>query len=77
MNSDVLLTSASRRLATATPGELAVSGEALDPKSEEIAGLALQCLAHLFTWIPLANYVSPHLLQMILHFSTVNQVRFP
>ena len=41
----------------------------LDPESEEVSGLALQCLSHLFSWIPLSSTITPSLLTTIFYFA--------
>ena len=35
----------------------------------EVTTLALKCLAHLFTWVPLTTVISPRLLASIFHFA--------
>jgi len=35
----------------------------------EVATLALKCLIHLFTWVPLSTVISPRLLAAIFHFA--------
>ncbi|XP_073218940.1 exportin-6 isoform X3 [Lepidochelys kempii] len=41
----------------------------LDTESEYICSLALECLAHLFSWIPLSASITPSLLTTIFHFA--------
>ncbi|RLV89501.1 hypothetical protein DV515_00014837 [Chloebia gouldiae] len=41
----------------------------LDTDSEYICSLALECLAHLFSWIPLSASITPSLLTTIFHFA--------
>lgn len=41
----------------------------LDRESEHVCSLALECLAHLFSWIPLSASITPHLLATIFHFA--------
>ncbi|KAB0396516.1 hypothetical protein E2I00_008528, partial [Balaenoptera physalus] len=41
----------------------------LDADSEYICSLALECLAHLFRWIPLSASIIPSLLTTIFHFA--------
>uniref|UniRef100_A0A8C4V520 Exportin 6 n=1 Tax=Falco tinnunculus TaxID=100819 RepID=A0A8C4V520_FALTI len=41
----------------------------LDTESEYICSLALECLAHLFSWIPLSTSITPSLLTTIFHFA--------
>lgn len=41
----------------------------LDLESEYICSLALECLAHLFSWIPLSSSITPSLLTTIFHFA--------
>uniref|UniRef100_A0A8C9UN02 Exportin-6 n=1 Tax=Spermophilus dauricus TaxID=99837 RepID=A0A8C9UN02_SPEDA len=41
----------------------------LDSESEYICSLALECLAHLFSWIPLSASITPSLLTTIFHFA--------
>nr|XP_032655284.1 exportin-6 [Chelonoidis abingdonii] len=41
----------------------------LDSESEYICSLALECLAHLFSWIPLSTSITPSLLTTIFHFA--------
>ncbi|KAK7833248.1 hypothetical protein U0070_017247 [Myodes glareolus] len=41
----------------------------LDVESEYICSLALECLAHLFSWIPLSASITPSLLTTIFHFA--------
>ena len=43
----------------------------LDPESETIASLALNCLTHLFSWIPLSSLITPHLLNTIFLFASL------
>ena len=46
-------------LGAVAAGRVAGGGEApLDSDSEEVASLALRCLAHMFTWIQLSSNVS-------------------
>lgn len=40
----------------------------LDSSSQELARLALECLAHLFSWIPLSSTITPSLLSTIFHY---------
>ena len=43
-----------------------------DSDSEEVAALALKCLGHLFTWIPLANnLIGPRLLSIVFQFAAL------
>ena len=43
-----------------------------DSDSEEVAALALKCLGHLFTWIPLAgNLIEPRLLGVVFQFAAL------
>uniref|UniRef100_A0A452TP23 Exportin-6 n=1 Tax=Ursus maritimus TaxID=29073 RepID=A0A452TP23_URSMA len=59
----------------ATPPPSPTSGESgmpipiLDAESEYICSLALECLAHLFSWIPLSASITPSLLTTIFHFA--------
>ncbi|XP_071427530.1 exportin-6 isoform X1 [Pithys albifrons albifrons] len=41
----------------------------LDTDSEYVCSLALECLAHLFSWIPLSTSITPSLLTTIFHFA--------
>lgn len=41
----------------------------LDPDSEELSSLALACLAHLFSWIPLSTCITPSLLATVFCFA--------
>ena len=41
----------------------------LDPDSEELSSLALACLAHLFSWIPLSVHITPSLLATVFCFA--------
>uniref|UniRef100_A0A803TCQ5 Importin N-terminal domain-containing protein n=1 Tax=Anolis carolinensis TaxID=28377 RepID=A0A803TCQ5_ANOCA len=41
----------------------------LDAESEYVCSLALECLAHLFSWIPLSTSITPSLLTTIFHFA--------
>ncbi|XP_039630532.1 exportin-6 isoform X1 [Polypterus senegalus] len=41
----------------------------LDGESEHLCSLALECLAHLFSWIPLSTSITPSLLATIFHFA--------
>ncbi|XP_058012882.1 exportin-6 isoform X2 [Ahaetulla prasina] len=41
----------------------------LDSESEYVCSLALECLAHLFSWIPLSTSITPSLLTTIFHFA--------
>lgn len=42
---------------------------ALDNESQHLCCLVLECLAHLFSWIPLSNSITPTLLASIFHFA--------
>ncbi|KAL0993693.1 hypothetical protein UPYG_G00111800 [Umbra pygmaea] len=42
---------------------------ALDADSEDLCSLSLECLAHLFSWIPLSINITPSLLASIFHFA--------
>ena len=41
----------------------------LDPDSVELSSLALACLAHLFSWIPLSSSITPSLLATVFCFA--------
>ena len=41
----------------------------LDPESEEISSLALRCLGHLFSWIPLSTTITPSLVSTVFYFA--------
>lgn len=41
----------------------------LDSKAEETCILSLKCLAHLFSWMPLSNVITPSILDTIFHFA--------
>lgn len=43
----------------------------LDTESETIASLSLNCLTHLFSWIPLSSLITPHLLNTIFLFASL------
>ncbi|XP_069996041.1 exportin-6 [Penaeus vannamei] len=43
----------------------------LDSESETVACLALNCLTHLFSWIPLSSLITPHLLNTIFLFASL------
>ncbi|KAG5279727.1 hypothetical protein AALO_G00080950 [Alosa alosa] len=49
-----------------TSGETAV---VLGSESGAMCSLALECLAHLFSWIPLSSSITPALLASIFHFA--------
>ncbi|KAJ0000863.1 hypothetical protein NQD34_005883 [Periophthalmus magnuspinnatus] len=42
---------------------------ALDSDSHQLCCLVLECLAHLFSWIPLSTSITPTLLASIFHFA--------
>uniref|UniRef100_A0A3Q3K7P5 Importin N-terminal domain-containing protein n=1 Tax=Monopterus albus TaxID=43700 RepID=A0A3Q3K7P5_MONAL len=42
---------------------------ALDSESQHLCCLVLECLAHLFSWIPLSTSITPTLLASIFHFA--------
>uniref|UniRef100_A0A3P9BW10 Exportin 6 n=1 Tax=Maylandia zebra TaxID=106582 RepID=A0A3P9BW10_9CICH len=42
---------------------------ALDNESHQLCCLVLECLAHLFSWIPLSTSITPTLLASIFHFA--------
>lgn len=42
---------------------------ALDGESQQLCCLVLECLAHLFSWIPLSTNITPNLLASIFHFA--------
>ena len=41
----------------------------LDATAQELSLLALNCLSHLFSWIPLSATITPQLLSTIFHFA--------
>lgn len=41
----------------------------LDNESHQLCCLVLECLAHLFSWIPLSTSITPTLLASIFHFA--------
>ena len=41
----------------------------LDVPSHQLAVLCLNCLSHLFSWIPLSSTITPSLLSTIFHFA--------
>ncbi|MEE6497274.1 hypothetical protein FKM82_002687 [Ascaphus truei] len=41
----------------------------LEAESERVCSLALECLSHLFSWIPLSASITPSLLTTIFHFA--------
>uniref|UniRef100_A0A667Y364 Exportin 6 n=1 Tax=Myripristis murdjan TaxID=586833 RepID=A0A667Y364_9TELE len=41
----------------------------LDNESQQLCCLVLECLAHLFSWIPLSTSITPTLLASIFHFA--------
>lgn len=41
----------------------------LDQDSLQLCSLALECLAHLFSWIPLSTSITPSLLATVFHFA--------
>ena len=41
----------------------------LDNDSAQLCELALSCLAHYFSWVPLSNTITPNLLSTIFHFA--------
>ncbi|KAK3889634.1 hypothetical protein Pcinc_006379 [Petrolisthes cinctipes] len=43
----------------------------LDTESETVAALSLNCLTHLFSWIPLSSLITPHLLNTIFLFASL------
>ncbi|XP_066990340.1 exportin-6 isoform X2 [Macrobrachium rosenbergii] len=43
----------------------------LDVESETIAAYSLNCLTHLFSWIPLSSLITPHLLNTIFIFASL------
>lgn len=53
----------------APPMPLALPFLPLDSKAEETCILSLKCLAHLFSWMPLSNLITPSILDTIFHFA--------
>lgn len=51
----------------ALPGDATPLG--LESESSTLCLLALECLAHLFSWIPLSSSITPALLASIFHFA--------
>lgn len=43
----------------------------LDPESHYLCTLALNCLSHLFGWIPLSTHITPNLLNIIFHYASL------
>lgn len=62
-------TGASSSLSSLSLGNTVIPYLPLDPKSEETCVLALKCLAHLFSWMPLSNIITPPILDTIFHFA--------
>uniref|UniRef100_A0A3Q1HEJ9 Importin N-terminal domain-containing protein n=1 Tax=Anabas testudineus TaxID=64144 RepID=A0A3Q1HEJ9_ANATE len=52
-----------------TSGESGNLFQALDSESQQLCCLVLECLAHLFSWIPLSTSITPTLLASIFHFA--------
>ena len=48
---------------------LALNGSITADCAVEVATLALKCLSHLFTWVPLTTVISPRLLASVFHFA--------
>ena len=48
---------------------LGLHGPISSEASVETTTLALRCLAHLFTWVPLTTVISPRLLASVFHFA--------
>ena len=48
---------------------LGLHGPISSDASVEVTTLALRCLAHLFTWVPLTTVISPRLLASVFHFA--------
>lgn len=46
-----------------------ISPHGLDLESGTLCLLALECLAHLFSWIPLSSSITPALLASVFHFA--------
>lgn len=44
----------------------------LDSDCEEVAALALKCLTHSFTWVPLSSHITPKLLSLIFQYAVVD-----
>ncbi len=55
-------------------GEVVAVLAPFDSDSEEVSALALRCLAHLFTWIPLSSNINSHLLDVIFRFAALGAV---
>ncbi len=55
-------------------GEMVARLAPFDSDSEEVSALALRCLAHMFTWIPLSSSISPQLLEVIFQFAALGCV---
>uniref|UniRef100_A0A8C5QFR1 Exportin 6 n=1 Tax=Leptobrachium leishanense TaxID=445787 RepID=A0A8C5QFR1_9ANUR len=49
--------------------QLSQPSPSLEAESERICALALECLSHLFSWIPLSASITPSLLTTIFHFA--------
>ncbi|KAK7871791.1 hypothetical protein R5R35_014051 [Gryllus longicercus] len=45
----------------------------LENDSDSIASLTLQALAHLFSWVPLASYITPNLVTALFQLATITQ----
>ncbi|XP_052781970.1 exportin-6-like isoform X2 [Mya arenaria] len=41
----------------------------LDSSTQELCALTLNCLSHLFSWVPLSSFITPTLLSTIFHFA--------
>jgi hypothetical protein len=44
------------------------NSSALNCEVEPVARLALQCLTHFFSWIPLSSHVTPQLMELVFRF---------
>ncbi|XP_063286605.1 exportin-6 isoform X1 [Pelobates fuscus] len=49
--------------------QLSQPSPSLEAESERVCALALECLSHLFSWIPLSASITPSLLTTIFHFA--------
>jgi hypothetical protein len=66
-----LLHVASHKLLSRAVAEASLRLRPLDTDAEEVSALALQCLSHLFTWVPLSAHIGARLLNIVFQFAAL------
>jgi hypothetical protein len=70
-SSDPMMPNITQSLLNVATNKLALQMSPPEASVVEASALALRCLTHLFTWIPLTTVITARLLASIFHFATL------